>query len=532
MTAVTAYESFANSDGLVGIRNSAGKWRKSSDAGGLLHYLRYSSGESIRVVWDLDGFIAPVLRCLPEDVLERLSKFEGDLTFQTHELYYLPGRMFRVGKARYYGIRDYWGALTDEKPSLDVVRARAVELIDALGKIGLPNPRKLTSAIAVFEDSDWGKAVYESLPKGFDLPEDCLEMLEYASEADGKDWVSNHYVGRFAEGEIFDYDMVAAYGSIAATLPDLRDLNYWKATKLGDRERAAVLGIVKGKFTLDPDAEYAHCSPIIGMVGELPGNPLGKLPTDCYTLAQVKFVEDYGLGTFRMKDGWFAEPSADTVRYPLREVMVQLYESRAISPLAGKVAKSIANSLVGKMIETRVGRDGMVYGPLRNDLYHATITSQARIEVARFLIEHEVKADELCCIQTDGVKLTRDIPLSGNGMGSWANKGSSATVLLTPYKIYSADARPYRLTYADLVCMVTEHPQAQRYSKTVKHRLTLIQAIRQFEDITRVGENMETPTSVDLITLDTEQNRQYPDLPSTGLGLLSGQYQSVPHVLG
>ena len=183
------------------------------------------------------------------------------------------------------------------------------------------------------------------------------------------------------------------------------------------------------------------------------------------------------------------------------------------------------------MIETRVGRDGMVYGPLRNDLFHATITSQARIEVARFLIEHEVKADELLCVQTDGVKLTRDILLSGNGMGSWVNKGSCATVLLSPYKIYSADARPYRITYADLVCMVTEHPQAQRYSKVVKHRLTLIQAIRQFEDITRVGEWMETPTSVDLITLDTEQNRHYADLPSTGLGLLSGQYQSVPHVL-
>ncbi len=532
MTTVIAYESFSNPDGQVGIRNSDGKYRKSYDAGGLLHYLRYSSGESIRVVWDLDGFIAPVLRCLPEDVLDRLSKFDGDLTFQTHELYYLPGRMFRVGKARYYGIRDYWGALTDERPSLDVVKARAVELVDALGKVGLPDPRKLTSAIAVFEDSEWGKAVYDALPKGHDIPEDSLEILEYASEADGKDWVSNHYVGRFAEGEIVDYDMVSCYASIAATLPDLRDLNYWQATKLGDRERAAVLGIVKGKFTLDPDAEYSHCSPIMGMVGELPGNPLGKLPTDCYTLAEVKFVEDYGLGTFKMLDGWFAEPSGDTVRYPLREVMAQLYESRGISPLAKFVVKEIANSIVGKMIETRVGRDGMVYGPLRNDLYHATIESQARIEVARFLIEHEVKADELCCIQTDGVKLTRDIPLEPNGMGSWVNKGSSATVLLSPYKVYSADARPYRLTYNDLACLVHEHPQAQRYSKVVRQRLTLVQAIRNYEDITRVGEWMEMPTSVDLITLDTEQNRQYADLPSTGLGLLSGHFQSTPYVLG
>ncbi|KKN14174.1 hypothetical protein LCGC14_0998830 [marine sediment metagenome] len=531
MTTVTAYESFANRDGLVGIRNSAGKWRKSADAGGLLHYLRYSASESIRVVWDLDGFIAPVLRHLPEDVLERLSRFDQDLTFQDHELYYLGGRMFRVGKARFYGIRDFWGGVTDERPSLEEVHQRAVELLDTLDKIGLPNPRKLTSAIAVFEDSEWGKAVYESLPKGFDLPEYCLEMLEYAGEADGKDWVSNHRIGHFAEGEIWDYDIASSYPSIAARLPDLRDLRYWKSTKLGDREACAVLGMVCGSFTLDPDAEFAHCSPIIGMVGELPGNPLGKLPVDDYAIAEVRFVLDNGLGTFKMRDGWFAETAVDEVRYPLREIMTTLYQGREGSPLARSVTKAIANSLIGKMVETRVGRDGMVYGPLRNDLYHATITSQARIDVAQFLIDHQVTADELCCIQTDGVKLTRDIPLSGNGMGTWVNKGSSATVLLSPYKVYAADARPYRLTYADLTALIDAKPTQQRYAKTVTHRVTLVQAIRNYDDITRVGELLETPTSVDLIDLETEQNRVYPDLPRTGRGLLSGCYRGTAHVL-
>ena len=532
MTAVTAYESFANPDGLVGIRNSAGKWRKSSDAGGLLHYLRYSSGESIRVVWDLDGFRAPVLRHLPADGLERLSKFDGELTFQGHELYYLGGRMFRVGKARFYGIRDFWGSLTDERPNLDVVLARATALLDALDRIGLPNPRKLTSAIAVFEDSEWGKALYESLPKGFDLPDDCLEILEYAGTANGKDWVSNHRIGHFAEGEIFDYDITSSYPSIAARLPDLRDLRYWKATKLGDREMSAVLGVLCGSFALDPDAEFAHCSPIIGMVGELPGNPLGKLPVDDYSIAEVRFVLDNGLGTFKMRDGWFAEPATDEVRYPLKDIMTSLYQGREGSPLARSVTKAIANSLIGKMVETRVGRDGMVYGPLRNDLYHATITSQARIDVAQFLIDHQVTADELCCVQTDGVKLTRDIPLSGNGMGTWVNKGSSATVILSPYKVYAADARPYRLTYADLTALIHAKPTQQRYAKTVTHTVTLVQAIRNYEDITRVGELLETPTSVDLIDLGAEQNRVYSDLPRTGRGLLSGRYRGSAHVLG
>ncbi len=532
MTTVTVYESFANRDGLVGIRNTVGKWRKSSDAAGLLHYLRYSASQSIRVVWDLDGFIAPVLRHLPADILERLSKFDGELEYKGNELYYLPGRMFRVGKARFYGIRDFWGALTDERPSMEQVLERAKELIDTLGKVGLPNPRKLTSAIAVFEDSSRGKELYESLPKGYDIPAESLDILEFAGMADGKDWVSNHRLGYFAEGEIFDYDIQSCYPSIAAGLPDLRDLRFWDSKKLGEREKVATFGMVRGRFTLDPDAEYAHCSPIIGMVGELPGNPLGKLPIDHYAIGEVRFILDNGLGTFKMLEGWFAEPAVDEVRYPLWDIMTELYQQRQVSPLAGSVTKAIANSIIGKMIETRVGRDGMVYGPLRNDLYHATITSQARIDVATFLIKHKVKASEICCIQTDGVKLTRDIPLTATGMGSWVNKGSCDTVLLSPYKVYAADARPYRVTYADLVAMVTEKPRTQRYIKTVTHRLTLIQAIRQYDDITRVGELLDTQSSVDLIALDAEQNRRYDRVPKTGQQLLAGNYQSSPIVLG
>ena len=526
----TAYESWTNGD-QVGIHCSGGKNCLSRNAGVLLKFLRYSASQTIRVAWDMDGFIAPVLRLLPPDTLDRLSRFDGDLTYEGHELYYLPDRMFRVGKSRFYGIRAFWGGLSGEDPELDAVQERAIQLLDTLAEIGLPNPRKLTSPIAVFEDSDWGKSVYAGIPKGHDLPEDWLEVLEYAAKADGKDWVSNHVVGHFDRDEIFDYDIAACYPSLAAQLPHLGDLAFWKTRKLGERELSAALGVVRGRFFLDPDAEYAHCSPIIGPVGDLPGNPMGDIPEDFYTLDEVRFVLENELGTFTMHSGWFGTPDTPrcpyTPRYPLRGIMTTLYGKRAISPMADPTVKGIANSLIGKLIETRVSGE---YGPLRNDLYHALITAGARVKVARFLIDNQVRPDELICIQTDGVKLTRDIPLPPNGMGSWVNKGSAATILLSPYKVYAADARPYRLTYSDVLSMIGEHPQSQRYLKTVEHRLTLVQAIRQHEDATRVGEVIEIPDSLDLVALEIEQNRVYKKLPRTGRGLLEGKYPSAPFI--
>lgn len=525
----TAYESWVD-DNLVGIHTAEDKLCVTEDVGELLKFLRYSASQTIRVAWDMDEFIAPVLRRLPAEILDRLSKFDDHLTYQGHELYYLPERMFRVGKSRFYGIRDFWGAPSDEKPTLETVQKRAIELLNVLDAFGLKRPggepiRKLTSPIAVFEDSDWGKKVYDSVPKGYNLPQNCWEMLEYASRADGKDWVSNHYVGHFNQGEVYDYDISACYPSIARHLPDIREMTVWKSRKLETRELKARLGVVRGQFTLDPAAEHAHCSPIIGRVGELPGNPLGRLPEDYYTLNELRFVNAYRLGEFRMKDGWFAEGGSRN--FPMKELMETLYEKRTGSDVTRLVAKEIANQYIGKLVEGKVASE---YGKIRNDLYHALITSQARVEVARFLVANAVKPDELVCVQTDGVKLTRDIPLEPNGMGTWVNKGTPPTIVFSPYKVYSADARPYRLTYSDVMDMIREHPMSQRYNKMIKHQLTMVQAIRQHEDVTKVGEIIDMPDSLDLVMLIEEQNRIYKKLPKTGQALVEGKYPSAPFI--
>jgi len=262
----------------------------------------------------------------------------------------------------------------------------------------------------------------------------------------------------------------------------------------------------------------------------LPCLPLGKLPTDYYTLNEVRFIRDSGLGEFKLIDGWFGEPKPGVgVRYPFREIMTRLYGMRELSPLAGRLCKSLAVQIVGKMAETRATGE---LGKLRNDILHASVVANNRIVVSSFLISNRVLESQVVCIQTDGCKLTVDLPYNANGIGGWINKGSDDTLVISPFKVYTKSTRPSEFALSDIRRLVDEHPLAQKYQKTNQHRITLVQALRNYRDITRTGELIEAPTSLDLMTLDVEQNRIFGKLPQNGRALLSGRFQSEPIILG
>jgi hypothetical protein len=511
------------------IIDSTGQVCASSDPDELLSFLRYKQSGVLRVFWDLDGSLAPLLRMLPLPVLESLSRFDENTMQGEHQLYYLPDRSFRVGRARLYGIRGFWPTDYPEPTSLSELQSRAEELLLTLAVCGMPDPIKLTSPIAVFEGTDLGRSVYASLPKGHDLPMESWEALEYAYKADRREWITAYQLGHWPEGAIWDYDCTACYPSVASGLVDIRDMDIWKSEELGSQERSAYYGVLRGRLWLDPDAEFAHCSPIMADLERMPGNPCGDFGEDYYlTLDELRFVEQYELGSFTLRSGWFLHPKQGIpLRYPFRKIMEELYKWRSLSPLASSIMKGVANQLIGKLIETKVTGD---YGDLRNDLYHALILSQARVRVAEFLASNEVRPEELVVVQTDGCRLTRQIPVHSNGLGSWRCNGSAATIVASPYKVYSGDKKPGHLTYQDVTGLVGEHPLTRWYGGAVEHRMTLRQAI-QSGDISKVGTVEYLPAHLDLVALGREQNRVFPKLPKTGAGLLNGVYPSEPIVL-
>ena len=541
---IIGFESWTD-NGQVYIRNTAGDFISSSNAGELINFLRYK-GSGMKMAFDLDQFLAPIFRLMPKDTLERLSRFDSDLKYPNNakpsdptELFYLSGRMFRAGRSHFYGLREWLDRSERNcKWTLEEATERAEEIYTTLHRIGMKRPdnqmvRKLTSPIAVFEDSEWGMQFRSTIPTNWDLPKDVLDITTFASKADKREWVSAHQIGMFNKGEIFDYDRSSAYGLEASLLPDTRDLTYWTSSKLGSREMSATLGFIHGKFTLNPEHPFSFASPIMRKREgqDLPSLPLGRLPPDYYTLDEVRHVLDNGLGKFRLIDGWFGEPKSGVdVRYPFQDIMQRLHSMRDISPIAKRICKSLAVQIVGKMIETRAtGEKGNMW----NDILHSTVVARNRIAVSQFLISNRVAEDQIVTIQTDGVKLTVDLPCRQEGLGSWVNKGSDDTLIISPFKVYTRSNRPSEFDLSDLRRLVAEHPMAQRYSKTNIHRITLIQAIRNYEDITRTGELIEAPTSLDLMTLDVEQNRIFSKLPNSGKQLLDNKnkYRSKPIVL-
>ena len=516
-------------EGYIAIQASNGTSVVSNSLLELLGYLRYSSKDTIRVFLDLDEAVAPLLRKLGKADLEQVAEHNPALNIGEHHFYYYHDRVLQVGWTRYFGLKTFYG-YPEYAPdaSLNEVQRMADEVMATLDQLGIGDTNLLTSAVACFEASELGRETYAGIPKSRELPQDCYEILDCADKSDHKDWVEARQIGHWEKG-LYGWDMSSCYCSIASGLVDLRDCEIWESDTFGKRERNAIYGFVRGSFYIDPEGKYAHCSPVVAtIINDLMGNPVGRLSEDTYSLEEVEVVERYGIGEFNFIDGWFVELKDGVVpRYPFKDIMEHLYQSRMVSPLASSIAKGIGNQIVGKLIQKRDSDKS-----IRNEIYHALITSGARCRITEFLVANDITADELVAIQTDGVHITKQLPKpSTNGLGSWRCNGEFPTIVVSPRKVYSQDKKPYRVTYGDIVAMVGDHPQSERYSKRTERHVTLAQA-KAIGDIYRVGEYASAPARFDLLGLGKEQCRLFPKLPKTGRQLLSGRYGSKPIVLG
>jgi hypothetical protein len=525
---VLAYEVVDLGEGYILIRSSDGKSVVSRDLGELLAFLRYSSKDVVRVFMDLDEAVAPILRKVDRGTLGMIAERETGVSIGGHHVFYSPDRVLQVGWTRYFGLKTFYG-YPEYAPdvTLEETQGLAEDLAATLGRMGLGDSDVLTCAVTCFEQSELGRKTYEELPKSWQLPSSVLECLDYANTADHKDWWEARQIGHWPSG-LYDWDKTSCYASIASSLFDLRDMTFWKSSSLGRRESGACYGFLRGRFYIDPGSPVAYASPIVArVVNDLQGNPQGRLPEDTYTLDEVRTVEGYGIGEFRLADGWFLAPSGGVrPRQPLRDIMAHLYQMRSLSLLASSIAKGVGNQMVGMMIERRDRDDG-----IRNEIYHALITARTRCEITKFLIENEIPDEALVAVQCDGVRITKELPMpTKTNFGQWRCNGDPPTIVCSPRKVYSLDKKPYRVTYDDILAMVGEHPLGQRYVKGIQRHITLLQA-KAMGDIYRVGEYAAASAKFDMVSLAHENCRVFPNLPKTGRALLWGAYSSKPIIM-
>lgn len=197
---ILAYRTQVN-DSKVLLSESTGEYKHSNDLIDLFSFLMEPQGNDdwqpqhdrcIRVSWELDATVAPLLKLLGD---KRCAKLHD-----THKCYYapfncfyVPSKLFSVthipthDKVNLYDLAQYFPEL-DEPEDLLEVQMLGEKLIYELKKMGL-EPTKLTSPVAIYEECIMQ---YLDLPSVFDMPK---EAAEFAYRASGKLWIEAFQLG-------------------------------------------------------------------------------------------------------------------------------------------------------------------------------------------------------------------------------------------------------------------------------------------------------------------------------------------------
>jgi len=200
---ILAYRTQVN-DSKVLLSESTGEYKHSNDLIDLFSFLMEPQGNDdwqpqhdrcIRVSWELDATVAPLLKLLGD---KRCAKLHD-----THKCYYapfncfyVPSKLFSVthipthDKVNLYDLAQYFPEL-DEPEDLLEVQMLGEKLIYELKKMGL-EPTKLTSPVAIYEECIMQ---YLDLPSVFDMPK---EAAEFAYRCSGKLWIEAHQIGYFS----------------------------------------------------------------------------------------------------------------------------------------------------------------------------------------------------------------------------------------------------------------------------------------------------------------------------------------------
>jgi hypothetical protein len=514
----------------VCIRDSAGAEINSNDPAAILDFLLTPYPGTLKAVWDLDVFFAPVLKLLGFEVCRKIDRThkatcgpEGSVEY---EIYYIPDKMLSITKspgrnlpklkATYYGLCGFFDDDTPEPASALSLKELGDQLLTELEEIGI-KPTQLVSPIGAFMTCD----KLPRLSTIADTPDEFMGAQLYAEECTGKEWREALKVGHWGSGGCYSYDITCAYGAVAARLLDLANAGYTFSDKM---ITTADWGFLRGTVTINDDVKI---SPIMTRIGD--GrliNPIGTFDT-YLTLDEALFIERWGIGTFTLRDGWFVRFKNRVT--PLQGLMEELYSHRRHYPLLNNFLKRVPSGIAGKFHEHYIESGP---GELFNPIYHAIITSSVRLQVARLIYESDAQ-NSVIRINTDGLLCDKPLWIArGAGIGRWRQVESQDTIVLSPELVFQGAKHPNGMTYPRLCSLICRHLKSSLYQdKTIKKRITLFEAIRD-DDLPSLGKMTTRTARVDLTLLGQSQIRNFSRFPRTGEQLIENKYTSTPIRLG
>jgi len=136
----------------------------------------------------------------------------------------------------------------------------------------------------------------------------------------------------------YDYDMVSAFPKVAAKLYDTRACDWVES---GEYQPKAVYGYCKGVVTI---YDWVMLSPIIYIAES--GDSLSAIGTwETYlTKAEIDFISKWGIGEFKIENGWWAIPEklGRKLPQPLEHIVNRLLKWKEIGGFGAELAKRMS----------------------------------------------------------------------------------------------------------------------------------------------------------------------------------------------
>jgi hypothetical protein len=482
----------------------------------LFKFLLEDWGTAIKICWDLDEFVAPLLRLIGKTPCLRLGGNEHKCYIQPFILHYIPGKEFTIRYGRYsatiYGITQYFPDYEAPETAFDV-SVLGDYLIDTLREMGL-YPTKLSSPIAIFDECVMR---HMTIPTIYDKPDDVLDAADYALKCTGRLWLSSHQIGHWKEGECHEYDIKSAFPSQAVNLYSTNNCEFVYSTTLIEN---ADWGFLRGHLNIT-----SPVSPISYRweSGRL-SNPVGEWD-DYITLAEWCHIQKYGLGEFDLKDGWFLHFT--NLCQPLHAIINRLFQQRSKQPVKDLITKRImVGGFYGKFLEQY---ESGKYGRYFNPFYASQIATGIRLKVSE-LIQEKQLAKHIIAIGVDSLLVDEPISLNGVSpqMGEWKHKDETPAIVLSSGLVFSGGKHPKGLYYDNLIPMIRAKPRSSLYQAKLPRKVTLREALQG--DFSTLGNKVLYSESLDLRTLDPD--RHFATLPKTGEQLLNKRFKSEPFKVG
>jgi len=468
----------------------------------------------IRVVWDLDATVAPILKLLGSVKCRKL-KDTHKCYLAPFNIFYMPGKVFTVehiptkNRASLYDLQQYFPEL-DDPGDVEEVQMLGRKLLYELKKMDM-EPTKLTSPVAIYEECVLD---YLDLPELQDIPK---EVALYAGACMGRSWVEAHQLGYWPEAK--DYDIQSAYSSIAKDLPDIR---YCRWLESKNYQPDAIFGFTRAEVTINPGV-MVH--PIMFETED--GSLESRVGTwERYTQkCELDFIDKWGIGEYKILNGYWMMPPKHLkgeLPKPLKQSTEKLLAYKQITGLQSALAKRMS-MFSGKFGEQR--QNG--FGPLFNPVWKAEINTQVSLQVADWLYSHGVgpgkggKYPYLIHVSVDGVLLTIELPTRGQ----WRQSYTGPALSVSSGLLYYANKKPKGLRLEDIMAMFNEHPNKGYYERQLKRRVTLADSLGngKFEDL---GREKVMVSSIDFYRQGYD--RDFPKVPKTGGALLKNKYRSKP----